>query len=103
MSNKKLKAYSWDDEYEGTIAIVWAESAGKAKAEIANDNDIAFADVKVHRVPWADDYDDMESIPPEVYFKHGWLQACHECGMEVAEDEAVIVDKAVYHKWCYEM
>lgn len=102
MTDKKLKAYKWDDEYEGTTAIVWAESAGKAKAEIANDYDIAFTEVKVYRLPWADDYDDEESIPPEVYFEHGWSLWCHRCGNEVCEDEAVIADKAVYHKWCYE-
>ncbi len=102
MTDKKLKAYAWDDEQEGITAIVWAESAGKAKTEIANDNDIAFTEVKVYRLPWADKYADAERIPPEVYFEHGWSQWCHRCGNEVSEDEAVIVGNAVYHKWCYE-
>lgn len=96
MTDKKLKAYKWDDEYEGTTAIVYAESAGKAKAEIANDNDIAFTEVKVYRLPWADEYGDQENIPPEVYFEHGWSLWCHRCGNEVCEDEAVIDGEAVY-------
>ena len=100
--NRNLKAYAWDDEQEGITTIVWAESTGKAKAQIANDYDIAFTEVKVYRLPWADEYADAERIPPEVYFKNGWSQWCHRCGNEVSEDEAVIVGNAVYHKWCYE-
>lgn len=102
MSDKKLKAYQWDDEQEGTTTIVWAESAGKAKAEIANDNDIAFTEVKVYRLPWADKYGDMENIPPEVYLDNGWWLPCCKCASQVAGEDAVIVGGDVYCKDCYE-
>lgn len=101
MSNKKLKAYKWDDEIDGTTIIVWAETAGKAKAYIADENDVAFVNVKVYRVPWADEYGAMERIPPEVYLDNGWWLACSKCGDTVLEDSAVVVDGEVYCIECY--
>lgn len=102
MTDKKLKAYAWDDEQEGTTTIVWTETAGKAKANIANENDIAFTEVKVYRVPWADDYDCMEEIPAHMYLYNGWWLPCCKCGSQTAGDDAFIVDGVVYCKDCYE-
>lgn len=106
MTDKKLKAYQWDDEHEGTATIVWAESAGKAKAEIANDNDIAFTEAKVYRAPWADEYGGWENVPPEVLLEHGWLLPCCRCGKYDFDDEGdenmVVVGGDVYCKDCYE-
>lgn len=102
MIDKKLKAYAWDDEQEGTTSIVWTETAGKAKAEIANDNDIAFTEAKVYRASWADEYGGWDNIPPEVLVEHGWMLPCHRCGRyEFENEDMVVVNGNVYCKDCY--
>lgn len=106
MTDKKLKAYQWDDEFEGTGIIVYAETAGKARAEIADSNDsgLRFTEIRVYRAPWADEYGDWDNIPPEVLIEHGWLLPCCRCGQyEIEDDEAmIVVDGKVYCKECCE-
>lgn len=101
-----LKAYQHDDEHEGTSTIVYAETAGKAKAEIADSNDsgLRFTEVRVYRVPWADEYGDWDNVPPEVLLEHGWMLPCWRCGKYALDDneEMVVVDGKVYCKDCYE-
>lgn len=56
----KLKAYAWDDDYFGNTYIVWAETAGKAKALFAAEHDTDFTYIRPYRLPWADKYRDMD-------------------------------------------
>lgn len=104
MSDKKLKAYQWDDELEGTSIIVYAETAGKARSEIADSNDsgLRFTEIRVYRAPWADEYGDWNKIPPEVLLDHGWYLPCCCCGKYAVDDEDVtVVGGKVYCRDCY--
>ena len=47
VNQKKLKAYAWDYESRGYTVVVYAETAGKARRMIANENDFRFIDVRV--------------------------------------------------------
>lgn len=37
----------------------------------------------VQRVPWADKYGDVDSIPVEEWLNHGWYFICDTCGAEI--------------------
>lgn len=80
-----VKAYVWDDEYSGESHIVWATTPGKAKALFAAEHDEEFTELRVKRLPWADEYRDMDEIPAEVFIKNGWhtLRYCEKCGLEI--------------------
>lgn len=100
---RKLKAYAWDDEQEGTTTIEWFESAGKAKQYFASENELRFTEVRVYRVPWADNYRCMEAIPKELCWEHGWWWECNDCGNMICEDEGVIVNNVVYCHGCWKI
>ena len=89
-------AYAYDHELDGTTTIYWAETAGKAKRYAADEHGLPFTEIRVHRVPWADKYNSMDEIPPEVYWSHGWGLPCEKCGRQVYEDEGRITKKAPY-------
>lgn len=95
-----LKAYAWDDEFYGDTQIVWAETAGKAKALIVAEYDERFTDVRVYRLPWADKYRDLDDIPAEVYLENGWDITCAKCGGRVSADTAVLTDTYVLCSEC---
>ncbi len=99
---RKLKAYAWDNDQDGTTTIEWFDSAGKAKRYFADENELPFTQVRVYRIPWADNYKSMEEIPKEVYLANGWWFECYSCGFHVCEDEAIVVDNKVYCLDCYE-
>lgn len=67
----KIKAYVWDDEYNDKSHIVWATTPGKAKALLAAEHDEKFTELRVKRLPWADQYKDFNKIPAAEFFKHG--------------------------------
>lgn len=90
-----MKAYLYDDEWDDSSTIYWAETAGQAKRCAADENGIPFTEIRVHRVPWADQYNDMDEIPPEVYWAHGWWLSCEKCGKHVYEGEGCSTDKGV--------
>lgn len=96
----KLKAYAWDDDYHGNTYIVWAETAGKAKALFAAEHDTDFTYIRPYRLPWADKYRDMDDIPAEEFLAHGWWLTCAKCGKQVYEDTAVLTDTKVLCKEC---
>lgn len=96
-----LKAYVWDDEYSGESHIVWATTPGKAKALLAAEQNEEFTALRVRRLPWADQYKDIDEIPAEEFFKRGWWMYCLNCGTRVYDDEAVVFEKTnVYCTKC---
>lgn len=98
-----IKAYAWDDDYSGNTYIVWAETAGKAKALFAAEHDTAFTYIRPYRVPWADKYRDMrdmDDIPAEEFLAHGWWLPCAKCGTDLYQDTAVLTDTKVLCKEC---
>ena len=96
----KLKAYMFDDFY-GYSHIDWFETAGKAKASFANEHGLGFCDVRVHRIPWADEYQSKGYVPPEVCLARGWWWTCYECGAQVTEEDVGKIDgRNVYCKKC---
>lgn len=72
--------YDMDDI---SVEITFAETAGKAKQDFSIENGIPFKDIRVQRVPWADKYGDVDSIPAEEWLNHGWYFTCDTCGAEI--------------------
>lgn len=95
-----IKAYAWDDESVSESYIVWAETAGKAKALFAAEHDEKFTDIRPYRLPWADKYRDMDDIPAEEFLAHGWWLPCAKCGTDLYQDTAVLTDTKVLCKEC---
>lgn len=60
-----MKAYEisyFTDEYGNLSKIVWAETAGKAKSQGVDDDELGdplFTDINVKRVKWADDMQNL--------------------------------------------
>lgn len=101
-SERKLKAYVWHNDYDnGTCVIVWAETAGQAKRMVADESCLQFTEVRLRRLPWADNYRSMDEIPAEEYWEEGWYIPCNDCGKEVYEGEGVEVGKTVYCHDCW--
>lgn len=88
-----LKAYVWDDEYNDKSHIVWATTPGKAKALLAAEHDEKFTELRVKRLPWADQYKDFNKIPAAEFFKHGWWMYCLNCGKVVRNGTATVLDE----------
>lgn len=82
-----MKCYTYDNVYEGTTELYWCETAGQARQYFANDNGVPFAWIRVRRVPWADKYGNVENIPAEEFWKHGWWLPCTDCGKQVFDEE----------------
>lgn len=91
----KLKAYGWDDEDYDESHVVWAATPGKAKALLASEHDREFTEMRVYRVPWADQYRSMDDIPAEEFLKNGWYLYCVKCGTHVYDDTAVLTENKV--------
>lgn len=72
--------YDMDDISE---EITFAETAGKAKQDFSIENGIPYKDIRVRRLPWADTYGDVDSIPVEELLNHGWYFTCDTCGAEI--------------------
>lgn len=96
-TTKKLKAYEWDDEWEECDYIIYAASAGKARAEVCSYRDIKYTDVRVRRVPWLDKYCGKD-IPAKVMLEHGWWIMCPQCqcACTLDNDTAVIKNGKAY-------
>lgn len=90
-----VKAYVWDDEYSGESHIVWATTPGKAKALLAAENDEYFTELRIRRLPWADEYRDVDDIPAEVFKENGWhsLYFCEKCGLEIFKETAFLTNE----------
>lgn len=92
--------YDIDDLSE---EITFAESPGKAKQDFSMGNGIHYKDIRVHRLTWADKYEDVDNIPTEEWLSHGWYFVCNICGATI-EDIADLYsdDKGYCCKKCGE-
>lgn len=96
-----MKAYCCKErDGDGYAVIVYGKTRGQAKREGASELDIDFLDANVSRLPWADEYRDMDDIPAEEFLAHGWWLPCAKCGKQVDEDTAVLTDTKVLCKEC---
>jgi hypothetical protein len=108
LGKKILKAYEWDNEIDGYSMIVYAETVGKAKYEVMNEeSQDNFTDIRVKRMPWADKYAGGK-IPAEEYISHGWWMPCAnpKCGNDHLDEESLskgagIIDHKIYCPECY--
>jgi len=81
-----LKAYSVQENDEGTGGIYYAEHSIVALRHGANehgDGDISY--FKATRAPWADEYA-PGPCPQLVMIDHGWWMECHGCGVRIDSD-----------------
>lgn len=95
-----VKAYVWDSDWNGESYIVWTTTPGKAKALLAAEHDECFKDIRVRRLPWADEYRVVDDIPAEVFLSNGWWLPCAKCGTDVYEDTAVLTETEVLCEDC---
>lgn len=97
-----LKAYEWRNEFEGTMRMVYATNANEARMWISGEENIRYIDVKVHRLPWADQYGEEDNIPPKVCLENGWPVQCVKCGIWMyGVDEAHQVKEGFCCEDCY--
>lgn len=50
----------------------------------------------MQRVPWADKYGDVDSIPVEEWLNHGWYFTCDTCGAEIDDIKDFHVNRRGY-------
>lgn len=84
---RPLKAYSVQEEDEGTGGIVFARSSAEARRNgscIFGDGDFNWG--KARRTPWADQYA-PGPVPQLVMLDHGWWFHCNGCGVRIGDDE----------------
>lgn len=74
--------YDTDDLSE---QVTFAETPGKAKQDFSMENGIHYKDIRVQRLPWADKYGDVDSIPVEEFLNHGWYFICNTCGAKIED------------------
>lgn len=72
MWSMKFKAYVFANAADYDIEdiseeVTFAETAGKAKQDFSMENGIHFKDIRVQRLPWADKYGDVDSIPVDCH------------------------------------
>lgn len=90
------KAYSYTDEDDGFVHIYYAETRNQAKRMVADEWMIPYIEVKVYRLPWADEYGDQSNIPDEEYIKRGWWVLCKGCGCKELSEENLQDGSAEY-------
>ena len=107
MWSMKSKAYVFANAADYDVddlseTVTFAESPGKAKQDFSRMNGIHYKDIRVQRMPWADKYENVDSIPAEEGLNHGWYFVCNTCGAEI-EDMADfhINDKGYCCKKCF--
>lgn len=108
MWSMKFKAYVFANAADYDIEdiseeVTFAETAGKAKQDFSMENGIHFKDIRVQRLPWADKYGDVDSIPVEEWLNHGWYFTCNICGA-IIEDATnfYISNKGFCCKKCFD-
>lgn len=95
-----MKAYTWTDEDTGYSLIVWCDTAGQARRQIADSEAVDFIDVRVYRLPWADKYTSMDDIPLKEYFANGWQRSCSKCCELYYEEDLIVTDTEIICKSC---
>lgn len=86
----KSKAYCFSNASDYDIEdmsekMTFAETAGKAKQYFSMESGIHYKDIRVRRLPWADTYGDVDSIPVEKFLNHGWYFICNICGARIED------------------
>ena len=100
----KLKAYCCEEPFTGFMQIEYFENVGQAKAWFAGEFSEEYIDVRPRRLPWADEYNNADNIPIEVFFEHGWWFQCNTCNREIMSIEDFFENKYGYCcRGCYEM
>ena len=97
----KSKAYCFSNASDYDIEdieeeVTFAETAGKAKQDFSMENGIHYKDIGVQRVPWADKYGDVDSIPAEEWLNHGWYFICDTCDAEIDDIKDFHVNSGGY-------
>lgn len=86
----KYKAYVFANAADYDVddiskEITFAETPGKAKQDFSMENGTHYKDIRVRRLPWADTYGDVDSIPVEEFLDHGWYFVCNICGARIED------------------
>ena len=106
----KSKAYCFSNASDYDIEdiseeVTFAETAGKAKQYFSMENGIHYKDIRVRRLPWADTYGDVDSIPVEEWLKHGLYFTCDTCGAEIDDikdfhvNSSILCCKKCFNEW----
>lgn len=97
------KAYVWEEPQTGYEYIVYFDNRNQARAFFADEFQECYKDIKVYRLPWADQYGDADNIPAEAYFENGWWFECSTCGAHIIEmNDFYRKDGGYCCKACYE-
>ncbi len=102
MNEPKLKAYSVQDNYHERGVVVFAYTAGQARAAGAREIDAEFLEPEVRRAP---EFDGLtpETLTPLEYIKRGWWQSCRNWrGCHKIADEENVVFGATGEPYCSE-
>lgn len=106
----KSKAYCFSNAADYDIEdmsekITFAETAGKAKQYFNMESGIHYKDIRVRRLPWADTYGDVDSIPVEEFLNHGWYFTCNTCGARIEDIKVFYINnkgfccKKCFNEW----
>lgn len=97
-----LKAYEVDcDDNEYMSKIVWAETAGKAKASMTYAEELGepeYLEITARRLPWADSWYDKAHVPGKYGYNKEFMYAWMHHGLEFFVDEdrvAMITEKTI--------
>lgn len=99
------KAYVVSEEYEGTCAIVFANSSAAARREGAAQLNMTFEEVdSCRRAQWADGFSKDGKIPIEAALDNGFWVECDHCGerLDYLRDEGFAVPVGTFggHAYC---
>lgn len=90
------KAFYCRSDYYEESAIIFAETAGKAKWYFVDQHcDGWFEDVSCRRAKHLDQYVESSNIPFSVLVADGWWTECFHCGMHIDEDTLIDEGKTV--------
>lgn len=86
----KCKAYVFANAADYDIddlskKVTFAETPSKAKQDFSMYSGIHYKDIRVRRLPWADTYGDVDSIPVEEWLDHGGCFICDTCGARIED------------------
>lgn len=83
-----MKAYSWHDEEDNGVYIVYAANANKARLVVRAlpECELDYIDIRVKREPWADKYAET-CIPAKEWLEAGYGVYCEGCLRLAYKDE----------------
>jgi len=104
-----LKAYQVSCYCLEENDIVFAETPGKAKAQMMGEFGCDFTEMTAKRIPEFDRYADAGHVPIQAMLDNDWYFYCYRCGEIVSKDTGeddpdlapiVVGSSTVYHKRC---